>query len=113
MIPIYGINGAAIASAISVGFTNIMRFILVYRDLNIHPYNISYLNAITSILVSLIVSIIFNSILNVFWIIQLILISLFMFILFIIIYYYIGFSDEDLFILNKIKNKALSIKNNQ
>jgi O-antigen/teichoic acid export membrane protein len=112
MIPIYGINGAAIASAISVGFTNVMRLILVYKDLNIHPYNISYFNAIISIVASLIVSIIFNSVLNIFWITQVVLVSLFMFILFIIIYYYIGFSDEDLFILNKIKNKALSIKNN-
>jgi len=112
MIPIYGINGAAIASAISVGFINVIRLILVYKELSIHPYSTLYFKAITSILISFIISKILNSVLNIFWIMQVIIVGVFMIFLFIIIYYNLGLSDEDHFILNKIKNKVLSLKKN-
>jgi O-antigen/teichoic acid export membrane protein len=42
LIPIWGINGAAFASLVSVTFSNSIRFILMHRNLKIHPFNKGY-----------------------------------------------------------------------
>jgi len=50
----YGINGAAIATAISLLTRNILSFVLMYKILKIHPYNKSYLN-IAGVFISMVV----------------------------------------------------------
>jgi O-antigen/teichoic acid export membrane protein len=43
LIPIYGITGAAIATAISIFFFNVIKFIIVYVKLGIQPFSIKTL----------------------------------------------------------------------
>jgi O-antigen/teichoic acid export membrane protein len=40
----FGINGAAIATAASLGIQNIINFIFMYKNLKIHPYDKSYIS---------------------------------------------------------------------
>jgi len=108
MIPIYGINGAAVASAISVGIVNLFRLGLVYKDLKIHPYEKSYVKIILSICSSLIIIFHLNKIFSFYWVFNLVLFGLAFILLFILIYYYFGFTKEDLFIYKKFKNKFLN-----
>ncbi|GEM_PF-1180194 len=42
LIPIMGISGAAIATAVSLLISNVIRLILVYYQLKIHPYSIPF-----------------------------------------------------------------------
>lgn len=46
LITFYGILGVAIATAISVGITNLTKLALVYRDHKIHPYDWSFVKII-------------------------------------------------------------------
>jgi O-antigen/teichoic acid export membrane protein len=110
MIPIYGINGAAIASAISVAVANLYRLMMVYKYLKIHPYNKSFIKVILSIAISLFLSIMLNNIIDTWWIANMIIVSSIFIILFSTIYYKLGFSEDDLFILNKFKNKLAIFK---
>jgi O-antigen/teichoic acid export membrane protein len=109
MIPIYGINGAAIASALSVSIANIIRLILLYKNLHIHPYKRSYLKVIFSVIVSLFISKTFTFIFELYWIIELILITSIFITSFLSSIYFLGLSDEDLFIINKFKSKFFNL----
>jgi O-antigen/teichoic acid export membrane protein len=108
LIPIYGINGAAIASAISVGVSNLYRLFLVYRKLKMHPYKISYLKMILAVILSFISTFILNRLIVVYWILNIILFSIVYLILFSVFYYFLGFTNEDLLIFKKIKRKVLN-----
>jgi len=107
LIPIYGINGAAIASAFSVAIANLYRLIMVYKYLKIHPYNSSFIKVLLSVFLSLFISIGLNSLIDIWWIANMIIVSLTFITLFSGIYYKLGFSEEDIFILNKLRNKFL------
>lgn len=52
LIPMYGINGAAIATAIALAIQNVIGFGLMYRRLKLNPYNRSYLNILLVFLLS-------------------------------------------------------------
>jgi O-antigen/teichoic acid export membrane protein len=39
LIPIYGISGSAMASAITMGFYNLLRWLFIYYKFNMQPYN--------------------------------------------------------------------------
>ena len=51
LIPTYGINGAAMATAISVFIFNFIRMILIQRKMKMHPFSIESLKTILVLLV--------------------------------------------------------------
>ena len=50
LIPIFGINGAAMATAISVLLFNLIRLILIKKKMNMHPFNLSTIKTISLLL---------------------------------------------------------------
>lgn len=112
LIPVYGIGGAAVASAISVGTVNFLRLFLVYRDLKIHPYNKDYIKLILSVIFTLSLAFGLNYLLNIYWIFKIVIIILVYILCFVGVNYLFGFSDDDLFLFNKVKKKLLrGVKN--
>lgn len=107
LIPLYGINGAAIATAVSVLIANLIRLYFVYKKLKIHPYNLAYIKVTVSILISYFISyfINYNIETSIHYFIPVIFITLLFFFLFFLIYYFLGVSEEDLFIFKKILKK--------
>lgn len=47
LIPIYGIVGASIATAISIFSYNLLRFLVLYFAFKIHPFNLKYLYSLS------------------------------------------------------------------
>jgi O-antigen/teichoic acid export membrane protein len=43
LIPSYGLTGAAVSSAASLGFLNLLRYLFLYFKYNLQPYNIRFL----------------------------------------------------------------------
>ncbi|MCX6295697.1 MAG: oligosaccharide flippase family protein [Bacteroidetes bacterium] len=64
LIPIYGITGSAIASAITVTFGNALRYLLLYSKYKMQPYNINTLKliliAVVAILPGLLIPYLYN-----------------------------------------------------
>ncbi|ACL71030.1 flippase [Halothermothrix orenii] len=106
LIPNYGINGAAVASLISVSLTNIIKLLLVYKDHKIHPYNFDYFKVVGSVTISFMLVYYLNNIIQIFWLIKLLLLTFLFFVMTAIIYYFIGgLSTEDLLVLKKLVGK--------
>jgi len=105
LIPMYGINGAAFTSLLSITLSNLLRFRLMYKDHKIHPYNFQYIKIILAFLLSLSVTYILKSLVEMMWIIRFILFSSIYIGLFVSFNYLFGLSSEDKKILNEfIKN---------
>ncbi len=64
MIPIYGIEGAAIASATAVIISNTLLFILMYKHLRIQPYTLKYLGIIIAFVFAFIPTALIHNIWN-------------------------------------------------
>jgi O-antigen/teichoic acid export membrane protein len=76
LIPAYGANGAAVASAIAVIFLTVLRSVQVYILLRVHPYNTTYIKPILAGAAAYITSILINQrIDNLFYIWQLLLVG--------------------------------------
>ncbi|MCF8008979.1 MAG: flippase [Halanaerobiales bacterium] len=108
LIPIYGINGAAIASLISVAVMNFMRLYILYKRLDFLPYTKDYLKNIYSTIISFTICYILVPHINTHYFLRLLIIGSIFTVINIISNYYFGFSKEDKLIfksvLNKIKN---------
>jgi len=105
LIPIYGINGAAVASLLSVAVSNILRLAFLYRDSKLHPYNFEYIKTIASFFISLIIVYLLKNIFIVNWLIRLFVLSFVYVILFLFITIIMGLSDYDKLILSKVFGK--------
>jgi len=75
LIPIWGINGAALASLASVWLSNIIRLALVYKNHKMHPYNFEYIKVIGACIISFRIVYILKSIFHISWNIDLFLFS--------------------------------------
>lgn len=64
MIPIYGIEGAAIASATAVIISNVLLFILMYKHLKMQPYTLKYLGIIIAFVSAFIPTVLIHGIWN-------------------------------------------------
>jgi len=101
----WGIIGAAIASAFSVGLANLIRLYLVFRDHNIHPYDISYLKMFILILpISLCLYYVIINI-EVYWKFQFIVFSTMYVLAVILAYFLLGITEEDKVIIDTLKRK--------
>ena len=105
LIPIYGIEGAAFASFISILISNLIRLFLLYKTHNIHPYNSEYLKVILSAFLPYVFINVINNLIYFHWLGNLIIFSIGYLILFLIIYYHLGMSEEDELVWEKIINK--------
>jgi O-antigen/teichoic acid export membrane protein len=107
LIPFYGINGAAIASSLSIGLTNIIKLVLVKVKIGTHPYNFSYIKVILANGLSLLLAILVDDYLynKIHLYLRFLCVSSLFLICFFGIFYLLGFSDEDKFIIKKLHNK--------
>jgi O-antigen/teichoic acid export membrane protein len=105
LIPVYGIEGAAFASLISIGFTNLLRLFILYRRLEFLPYNKNYLTVIISAILALFVSYIFNSLIDVHYLLQILMVGIVFMSVAIFANFKLGIEEEDRMILRRIKNK--------
>jgi O-antigen/teichoic acid export membrane protein len=112
LIPLMGINGAAIATAVSVLIANFIRLFFVYSKLKIHPYSVDYFKITLAIFLSYFISNFINQFLinTMHDLIVILIITIIFFSLFSVFYYIFGISKEDKFILNKMKKKITSFK---
>lgn len=56
LIPTYGVIGAGIANAITLGSLNIIRLIQIHLKLNIHPFNKDFLKPIISFIIAIVIA---------------------------------------------------------
>ncbi|MBM7556929.1 flippase [Halanaerobacter jeridensis] len=106
LIPRFGIEGAALASLVSIALANILRLALVYKNYNIHPYNISYLRLVFIIFSSCFFVNGLDVVINLHWFLELIVLSTVFIGLVSILYYYLGLSTEDQIIIDSILKKV-------
>lgn len=102
-IPIYGINGAAMATALSVLIFNILKMIFVYIKLDMHPFTIKTLYALLIFLMLYFIMQYIPSINNIF--IDILLKSSVILILFIPVMYKLELSEDINKIINNLRNK--------
>ncbi len=105
LIPIYGIEGAAFASLISIGVMNLLRLYILYNRLEFLPYNKNYLHVIYSAIIALIIGYLLNSFLDLHYLIQLVIIGSGFVSVNIFANWKFGLEAEDLMIISKLKQK--------
>jgi len=99
LIPIYGIIGAAIATAIAIITVNLIRLAEVYYFLNIHPYKWTYLKPIGAGLIAFLIV----KFIPFHWLLNLLIFSA----IYIVIVVRLGLEKEEKEILNSIIRKFL------
>jgi len=111
LIPKYGIVGAAIATAFSIGFVNILRLVEVYYFERIHPYKRSFIKPLTSgtlsTLVVIILGIFFPYTSNLFFTVGFGALFLCLFIGLLILF---RLENEDKYILKLLGKRLMSIR---
>jgi len=110
LIPIYGISGAGLASLVTVATANIAKLMLVYRTLKIHPYDWSYLKIIIPAVVSFFIIFTINQIVIMQGLFKLCILSTAFLLIFGSVTIFLGLSDDDKLILNRIVSKIKSIR---
>lgn len=106
-IPLWGITGAAFASAISTLAFNVIRYIFILYKYNLQPFNIKYLYLIIISALVFLIGIYFP-VINPFWL-DLIIRSSLISLTFIIPIYYFKISPEINISIKSLINKALLI----
>jgi O-antigen/teichoic acid export membrane protein len=106
LIPIYGVNGAAIATGFSLALLYILNFLFAYRVAKIQPFKLSYLKIILASLVAVFVVYLLTK--YVIGVSPLVLIA--MLFVFLALYFFLlllmkSFEEEDLMIMRAIDQK--------
>lgn len=110
LVPIYGINGGAIATASSLTFSRIFGLIFVYKITKMHPFRRNFIKPIFASIIAASIIYVFKK--NIITVSLFILIM--MFFVFLVLYFFLlllikGFEEEDLMIMRAIDQK-LGIK---
>ncbi len=104
LIPLYGINGAAIATASSLIITGLLAFIETFYFMKIQPLNLSYIKPIIAIIISFFITTLIQNLYFKTGIIYLILYSIILITVYLLCIILLkGLSKEDIYILNLIK----------
>ena len=111
LIPLYGINGAAIATAFAFFIRFVLLFIQSYTVIKITPFRLNHFKILSSAIISFII---LKYLIDYLSIKIGVLHIIFLSILFILIYLALlivtkSFEKEDIFIIKKIKEKLLNI----
>lgn len=110
LIPIYGINGAAIATAASLAFIHIFSLFFVYKITKMHPFRRSLLKPIfASIVAALVIYGLTKYVIEVSLFILIIMLFVFLILYFLSLLLMKGFEEEDLVIMRAI-DKRLGTK---
>jgi len=107
LVPVYGIEGAAFASFTSLGLTNIIRLLLVYKNHKIHPYSFEYVKVLGVCSVSFFLVWSLKKVVVMNWLIELIGLSVVYLVLASLFYFLFAISENDQFILDRIKSRLL------
>ena len=107
LIPLIGINGAAIASLLSFFFMGVIKILLVYKDHKWLPFSKNYLKVLFSIGLSFLIVFIIKINIHIHFIVNMIIGTFLFGIIFVLFYYWFGIDKSDQIILNKIKNKFI------
>ena len=112
LIPDFGLEGAAIATSISIIILNILNLIVIHRFIKVKPYDLSYLKPLFAVIISIVFVLI--AIKNFDLTNLLILISSFIifgviYLILILLFKY--FDKEDIIIIRSLENK-IGIKSN-
>ena len=67
LIPLYGITGAAIATAVAMGCSNILNFIFMYIQLHMQPYDKTYLRLFGVVVISVVFNFGLSRFVNVYY----------------------------------------------
>lgn len=105
LIPRYGINGAAIASLISVAVSNGLRLFFVFKNHRIHPFSKSYIRIFANIIVTAGTAFCFKAIVHLSWILEFIFPALLFLIIFTLIFRYFCITSDDLIIVDAIRKR--------
>jgi len=106
LIPIYGINGAAIATASSLAFAYIFNFLFVYKITKMHPFRKSHLKPVFASIMAVLM--VYGLIKYVIGVSFFVLIA--MFFVFLLLYFFLlllmkSFEEEDLMIMRAIDQR--------
>lgn len=107
LIPLYGINGAAFATALSLIFGVALGFSVVYMITGIHPFKLSYLKPVFSSIIA--VSIVYGItkyILGVSHPVLIIMFFVFLALYFFLLLFFKSFEEEDLMIMRAIEERT-------
>lgn len=108
LIPNYGINGAAFATAVSLGIKNIINFILMYKRLKIHPYDKSFVRLFGVSIISIISIYMFSRpLLDMNYFLRLIICGIVYSTIFITLVYKFVMSDYEIRVLKREVTKRL------
>lgn len=110
LIPRHGIIGAAIATGSSIAIINILKLVQVYFFLKIHPYKVSYLKPCFAGLLSFLIVYLIVYNLAPFSTVAIILLSFLFVGLYGVFIYLLKLEKEDIYILQLIYQKLLSVK---
>ncbi|WP_156290948.1 flippase [Oceanobacillus salinisoli] len=104
LIPIYGIEGAAFASLISLAIANLVRLVIVYKKHKFHPYNFAYIKIVLATSISFIFVYFAQYFSDFLWYVKLFLFSIVFAVIFLIVYSVMGLEqNEKNFIAKLIK----------
>ncbi len=107
LIPIYGINGAAFATMVSIIFLNLSSVIYIHSKMKLHPFSKKMLKQIVIISTSLFFSYILYNMINLNWLFSILVITITMISIYISINWGLGFDSEDKMVFEKLKNRLL------
>ena len=106
LIPIYGINGAAIATGFSLAFLYVLNFLFAYRVAKVQPFRLSYLKIIVaSLIAAFVVYLVTKYVIGVsVFVLIAMLFVFFLFYLFLLLLMK-SFEEEDLMIMRAIDQR--------
>lgn len=109
LINIYGINGAAFATLIALLIRSILNLFLLYKNLQIHPYNKSYINLFLVMFFLILIIKPFSNLITFHYLLELFIYGVIYSIIFIILIYNFVLDNYEISILkNKLKTQLLA-----
>jgi O-antigen/teichoic acid export membrane protein len=106
LIPIYGVNGAAVATGFSLALLYILNFLFAYRVAKIQPFRLSYLKIILASLIAVfVVYLLTRYVIGVSPLVLIAMLFVFLILYFFLLLLFKSFEEEDLMIMRAIDQK--------
>ena len=106
LIPVYGVNGAAVATGFSFSLVYIIRFLFTYRIVKIQPFELSYLKIILASLIAVfIIYLLTRYVIGVSTFALIVMLFVFLLFYFFLLLLMKSFEEEDLMIMRAIDQR--------
>jgi O-antigen/teichoic acid export membrane protein len=106
LIPIYGINGAAVATGFSLALLYILNFLFAYRVAKVQPFRLSYLKIIVASLTAVfVVYLLTKYVIGVSTFVLIAMLFVFLLFYFLLLLLMKSFEEEDLMIMRAIDQR--------